>query len=192
MPNFRTHALSGLFLYPLVIPVYTLIGFILNYPPASKRIIAFGYVLFVLGADAPDIDHKNAYMHRIARVIVWVSTTVYFYFLYTEKFPVWFPGSPILENEMILFTTCILSGMLASLLFSFLMPRHRGPLHSIFAPFVFGLIVGVLTYFLEVQDLTERLSMAHSIYLGVSAFLGYLLHLVLDYTVSAIKNRHLR
>jgi hypothetical protein len=189
MPNFRAHVLTGLLLFPVSLPVYDLLQRLLYLVAPSERIIAFSFIFFALGSDAPDLDHKNAYMHRIAKVIVWLGATVYFYFFLKERFPIWFPEVRILENEIILFYICIFLGMLSSQLFSALMPRHRGPLHSVFSPFVFGLIIGALFYFLEIRDADQRLAMANSIYIGTSAFLGYTVHLILDYTQTYIKRR---
>jgi membrane-bound metal-dependent hydrolase YbcI (DUF457 family) len=189
MPNFRAHVLSGLLLFPLTLPVYDLIQRLLYLEPASDRIIAFSFIFFTLGADAPDLDHKNAYMHRIAKVIIWILTTIYFYFFLKERFPVWFPEVRILENVMLLFYICLFLGMLTAQIFSALMPRHRGPFHSFVSPFIFGIIVGVLFYFLEVKSAEEKLAMANSIYVGTASFLGYTVHLIMDYTQTYFKRR---
>ncbi|HOO32307.1 MAG TPA: metal-dependent hydrolase [Thermotogota bacterium] len=189
MPNFRVHVLSGLLLFPLTLPVYGLLQNLLYLEPISERIIALSFVFFTLGSDAPDLDHKNAYMHRIAKVVVWVLTTIYFYFFLKERIPVWFPEVRFLENEMIQFYFSLFLGMLCSQLFSALMPRHRGPFHSFLAPFVFGIIIGGLFYFLEIKAAEAQLTMSNSIYVGTSAFLGYTVHLILDYSQSYFKSR---
>src|SRR6056297_1708767 len=181
MPNFKAHVAAGIFLFPLTIPLFGLIQKWFQLVGCSDRVLVLSFIFFTLGSDAPDLDHKNAYLHRVAKVIIWIIATIYLFFLLKEQMPVWFPQLPFLRETIIIFYISILIGFVSSEFLSAITPPHRGPFHSIFAPIVFGLITGVLFYILEVKDFKPREAMSNAIYIGLSSVLGYTLHLLMDY-----------
>jgi len=152
-------------------------------------VLVLSFLFFTLGSDAPDLDHKNAYLHRVAKVIIWVIAAIYLFFLLKEQMPVWFPQLPLLREDIIIFYISILIGLMVSEFLLALTPPHRGPFHSVLAPFVFGLITGVLFYILEVKDSKPSEAISNAIYIGLSSLLGYALHLLLDY-IQSYRNRH--
>jgi len=184
MPNFKVHVVSGIFAFPLIIPVLNLIHNVFQLQGMSDRILILSFLFFTLGSDAPDLDHKNAYMHRVAKVIVWMIATVYLFYFLRERIPLWFPGLKWLQNEIIMFYLAIFAGLLISTFLSAITPPHRGPFHSFIAPIVFGLIVGILFYWLDIKNASPRLAISNALYIGLSAAFGYTLHLTMDYMKS--------
>lgn len=184
MPNFKVHVVSGIFVFPLTIPLLNLIRNGFQLAEISERILILSFIFFTLGSDAPDLDHKNAYMHRVAKVIIWMIAAVYLYYLLKERIPLWFPHLKWLQNEIIIFYLAIITGLLVSAFLSAITPPHRGPFHSFVAPIVFGLIVGILFYWLDIKNVRPQVAISNAIYIGISASLGYTLHLAMDYIQS--------
>lgn len=189
MPNFKVHVVSGILIFPLTIPLLSLIQISFGLAQISDKILVLSFLFFTLGSDAPDLDHKGAYMHRVAKVIVWMLATVYLFFLFREKIPLWVPDLEFLRNEIFIFYIAIILGLLFSNFLSAVTPAHRGPFHSFIAPIVFGLIIGALFYFLEIKNGNSREAISNSIYIGISSLLGYTLHLIMDYTQTYIKKK---
>ena len=188
MPNFKVHVISGIFLFPLTIPLLFLIRQGFQLVEMSDRVLILSFIFFTLGSDAPDLDHKNAYMHRVAKVIIWMIATVYLYYLLKERMPLWFPRLEILQNDIIIFYISILTGLLVATFLSAITPPHRGPFHSFLGPIIFGLIVGVLFYLLEIKNTLPHEAISNAIYIGISSLLGYALHLIMDY-IQSFRNK---
>jgi uncharacterized MnhB-related membrane protein len=189
MPNFKVHVISGIFVFPLTIPLLNLLRNVFQLVEITDRILIFSFIFFALGSDAPDLDHKNAYMHRVAKVIIWMIATVYLYYLLKERIPFWFPRLKMLQNEIIIFYISILTGLLFSTFLSAITPPHRGPFHSFIAPIVFGLIVGVLFYLLEIKNTRPQVAISNAIYIGISSLIGYALHLIMD-CIQSFRNKY--
>ncbi|HPF16361.1 MAG TPA: metal-dependent hydrolase [Thermotogota bacterium] len=184
MPNFKVHVATGIIVFPVMIPLYNLFHNTFKLVAISDRILIFSFIFFVLGSDAPDLDHKNAYMHRVAKVIIWIIATIYLFFVLKERIPLWFPRLNILRNETVLFYISILLGWVFSAFLSAITPPHRGPFHSFLAPVVFGLITGGLFYILEIKTASPSEAMSNAVYIGTSSMLGYALHVTMDYIQS--------
>lgn len=189
MPNFKVHVVSGILVFPLTIPLLSLIQRSFDLVQISDNILVLSFLFFTLGSDAPDLDHKNAYMHRVAKVIVWMLSTVYIYFLFRDKIPSWPSNMKFLGNEIILFYIAIFLGLLVSNFLSAITPPHRGPFHSFFAPIIFGLIIGALFYFLAIKNGNSPEALSNAVYIGISSLLGYTLHLVMDYVQTYINRK---
>ncbi len=189
MPNFKVHVVSGIITFPLIIPLYSIIQNGLQLVVISDRVLILSFIFFTLGSDAPDLDHKNAYMHRVAKVIIWMIATIYLFFVFKERIPLWFPQLAFLRNEIVLFYLSILMGWLVSVFLSAITPPHRGPFHSFLAPFVFGLLAGGLFYVLEMKAASPTQAISNAIYIGISSLLGYTLHLMMDY-IQSYRNRN--
>lgn len=187
MPNFRTHIVSGLISYPLVIALYNLISVFFAIPVFSKSILSVGYVIYVISSDAPDIDHDHAFFHKLAKIIVWISSSIYAFFFIDKNLMGYFPDVVFLKSDFFTFGISILFGMIVSVFFAKLMPRHRGPLHTIYAAVIYAAIIGGgYWYFITGASISETL-IANSVYLGGCAFLGYCLHLILDKVSTSYK-----
>src|SRR6056297_3642247 len=180
MPNFKTHVIWGMLTFPVMVPIFTLIRNGFQLMDMSDRILILSFICYTLGSDAPDLDHKNAYMHRVAKMIIWMLATIYLFYLLRERMPLWFHEVRFLQNKIVIFYISVITGWLISAFLSAITPPHRGPFHSFLAPVFFGLIVGVLFYLLEIKNKRPPEAISNAIYIGMSSLLGYALHLALD------------
>ncbi len=195
MPNFKTHIGSGVGLYPLLVLIHELVQVnvkneqIRQWLIVDPVIIAIGYAVFVFSADAPDIDHPDSIIQRIARLLLGiVVTTMVFFRLYeywnrNQAFDRWVPLISLA------FFIAILVGVFATLIFTHFMPRHRGVIHTVWAGVLYALIIAGGYWLFQQGTLQRQLLINHTIYLGVSSFLGYLLHISLDRLVTRIRRK---
>lgn len=132
----------------------------------SRGIIPMGYDLFsmslfasimiILGSDLPDIDSRNAPIHRIFQILV--------------------PGATILISFVLLKLDIWLSlihGMVALIFYTKLMPSHRQFVHTMRAGVLFGGIIAIL-----LQSVFGSLVL--SVWSGVCLSFGYFVHLAKD------------
>lgn len=169
MPNFNTHINFGIYLYPVVLLIYKLGAYFLNYPMPDDKIIAIGFLLFVLSADMPDIDHNHSFLHKFVKILV-ISYAIYFE--YTRKIIISYFDLNV-SDLFIRFLFSFLFGIMVSIIYEIIIPRHRGPLHTIWAALIYGIIIGSSCYYLTA-------TLNNSLFLGIISMLGYTLHLILD------------
>ncbi|AAL80253.1 metal-dependent hydrolase [Pyrococcus furiosus DSM 3638] len=163
--NYEEHVLAGLMTYPLAI-------LLALYLPLKVDLtfyaLALGYAFYVLGSDLPDIDHPDSLIHRGSKPLfsVALGSIVAMKIL------------PYLENyNLAIFLAWVVGAVFAVIgwfTFSALLPRHRGVVHSI----TFALIYAGISYLAVNYGL--ELSKNEAMFVSLSAFLGYLLHLILD------------
>ncbi len=177
MPNYEAHVLSGIVTYPLAVLVAALIKTYTGAPLELTTIATvLGYGFYVLGADLPDMDHPNALIHRGTKPIVAVLAGGA---AYVNVLPEINVGDPWI-NVTVAWTVSALIGLGAWVGFTAVMPKHRGIVHSVLFAGVYGLTAfGIGSYGLN-------LSNGESMFLGLAAFLGYTLHLVLDRSLKLI------
>lgn len=177
MPNYDIHALSGVVTYPLAVLIGSLLKVYLKLPiePTSMALV-LGYAFYVLGSDLPDIDHPNALIHRGTKSIVSVSVGSAV-FLWAEKLinlnPPWL-------NPVAAWVAGALGGLISWYMFTAIMPRHRGVVHSLLFAGIYGLLAFLLV------DYGLKMSTGEGLFVGLSAFLGYTLHLVIDGQVELV------
>ncbi|ASJ01568.1 metal-dependent hydrolase [Thermococcus gorgonarius] len=177
MPNYDAHVLSGIVTYPLAVALAGILKEYAGIPfELSSIALILGYALYVLGADLPDMDHPNALLHRGTKPIVAVAvgSAVYLQalhrFSFTEE---WL-------NQTAAWSVGVVGALIGWFGFTWIMPRHRGIVHSL----LFAFIYGVLAFLLVEYGL--GMSTGEGLYVGFAAFSGYMLHLLLDREISLI------
>ncbi|ANQ54270.1 hypothetical protein BG95_07565 [Thermosipho sp. 1063] len=168
MPNFDSHIRVGMFFYPIVLGVYLFILHLLNMGYPDEKVIAFGFFLFVLSSDMPDIDHNHSFLHKFIRLLV-ISFVIYFEF--TKKIIISFFDLNV--GLYLRFLIAFLTGLFFGILFEIIIPKHRGPLHTFWAALIYGGIMFSGAYYLGFK--TEN-----SAFLGIISTIGYLVHIIMD------------
>ncbi len=177
MPNYEVHVLSGIITYPIAVLVGFLLKAYLKIPMEITSIaMVLGYAFYVLGSDLPDMDHPDALIHRGTKPIVSVAVG-------SAAF-LWGRGlvnlNPEWLNPVVAWGIGAVAGLIAWYLFTVIMPKHRGIIHSL----LFAAIYGGLAFLLVEYGL--GFSAGEGLFVGLSAFLGYTLHLLLDRSVKII------
>jgi len=175
MPNFRTHVIAGILLYPIYFLSYSFTMDILNiefYP--SESIILISFFFFVLGADLPDVDHNFSIINKIFRILL-VGLGIFMMF----KIRRYYDFLSFLQLKSYILDTLyialgVFSGGIIGTLFN-TMTKHRGKWHSIFT----GIILGVITYFLQTNNYNSFDIKA--LFLGMALTIGFFVHLFLDH-----------
>ena len=177
MPNYDTHVLSGIMTYPIAVLIGELLKVYAKLPvELTSTALILGYAFYVLGSDLPDMDHPDALIHRGSKPIVSVAAGSAV-FLWARGFvhmnPAWL-------DPVVSWVAGALAGLVAWYAFTWLMPKHRGIVHSL----LFAGIYGLLAFLLVEYGL--KMSTGEGIFVGLSAFLGYTLHLALDRSVKLV------
>ncbi|SHH18811.1 metal-dependent hydrolase [Thermosipho atlanticus] len=180
MPNFNNHININIFSYPLVIAIYSLFVKIFDYPLPPRQIVGWGFILFVISGDLPDIDHASAVLRKIVKLFVIFTV---FYFEFTRGYFIRFLGLNYLHIPYSLqVLVAILVASFIGKLFDFIIPKHRGPLHRIWSAFVYGLSIFYGYYYLFSV-------MKNAIFLGIISTIGYLIHIFLDKNFREVNGR---
>ncbi|AFK21884.1 metal-dependent hydrolase [Pyrococcus sp. ST04] len=166
--NYEEHVLAGLITYPLFV---VFAEFLSKYLPLKITFmaLAIGYAFYVLGSDLPDIDHPDSLIHRGIKPIFSVilgSMVAYRVLQYLPMTYAWGVGG--------------VAAVVGWFLFSAIMPRHRGIVHSI----LFAVIYGVVSFLGVRYGLA--FSSGESYLIGLASFSGYMLHLILDRSVKLL------
>ncbi|AEC51646.1 hypothetical protein PNA2_0731 [Pyrococcus sp. NA2] len=169
--NYEEHVLAGLITYPIFV---ALLYFLQQYIPLdlSYLPLVLGYAFYVLGSDLPDIDHPDSIIHRGVKPIfsIIVGSTVA---LRTQHiFPSYQP----------IFSWALggVSAFISWFIFSALMPRHRGIVHSVFSALVYGFLSFIAVKY------GIKIGTQGALVVALAAFSGYMLHLMLDRSVKLI------
>lgn len=181
MPSLKTHLMLGVFTYPIYLFGYSLVlqRLQLDFVPEID-LITVGYLIFIVGSDLPDIDHKDApIQHQLKALSVPALASVFY---------VWF--SKYFMNDLAMrmgeslsriavFTLSVLIAYLVALAFVALF-KHRGFTHTL----TFAAIYGGLLYLV-----TRSVGLPHekSLYLAISGFTGDMIHLIADYRKKPLK-----
>lgn len=176
MPNYDAHVLSGIVSYPLAVAVA---GFLASHGvpfELTTMALVIGYGLYVLGADLPDMDHPNALIHRGTKPIVSVLAGGATYINIAGRVNV---GSEWL-NTAAEWGIAVAVAVIAWFAFTWMMPKHRGIVHSLLFAFIYGALAFLLVeYGLDMNT-------GEGLYVGFAAFSGYTLHLLLDREISPV------
>lgn len=177
MPNYDTHVLSGIVTYPVAVLVGFLLKVYLGVPlELTSTAMMLGYAFYVLGSDLPDLDHPDALIHRGAKPIASVAVGSAVYLWATG----WVNLSPEWASAVAAWVIGAVGALVGWYAFTWLMPHHRGIVHSL----LFAAVYGLLAFLLVEYGL--RMSTGEAIYVGLSAFLGYTLHLTLDRSIKLV------
>jgi len=176
MPNYDVHVLSGIVSYPIAVAIAGYLSTIGVPFKLTTMALLIGYALYVLGADLPDMDHPNALIHRGTKPIVSVLAGGATYINVIDMLH--------FNQEWLNVTAAwgisAVVALIAWYAFTWLMPHHRGVVHSL----LFALIYGVLAFLLVEYGLA--MSTEEGLFVGFAAFSGYTLHLILDRSVKLI------
>ncbi len=177
MPNYDVHVLSGIVTYPLAVLIGELLRVYAKLPlePTAMALV-IGYAFYVLGSDLPDMDHPDALIHRGTKPIVSVAVGSAVFLWSRELINL----NPAWLNPVVSWTLGAIAGLIAWYLFTAIMPRHRGIVHSLLFAGIYGLLAFLLV------EYGFRLSTGEGLFVGLSAFLGYTLHLILDRSVKLV------
>lgn len=170
--NYDEHVLAGILTYPIAILVLSSLKFYLALPvDVTFLAMALGYAFYVLGSDLPDMDHPEALIHRTTKPFVSVAVGISafrnlgFHFNLTPN--------PVVNLALAWFVAA-LAAVVAWNLFRFLMPNHRGVVHtSVFAA-VYALLAFAIVRF------GFNMVPGEALFVAFASFLGYNLHLILD------------
>ncbi|NJE08076.1 metal-dependent hydrolase [Thermococcus sp. M39] len=175
--NYEEHVLGGIITYPLVILIASLLKVYLNVPfQLSAMAMMLGYAFYVLGSDLPDIDHPDAIIHKGTKPLVAVAIGSSA-FLKLKDITL---TSYDWANLTIAWAISSFVAFASWYVFSAVIPRHRGIVHSI----GFGIIYGIVSFLVVVYGLGLKLE--EGAFIGFAAFMGYLLHLILDKHIKLI------
>jgi len=163
--GFKEHLLFG---FLLLIPFYAL-----AFTNSSPNELSLASALFLLASVFPDIDAPFSYVRRgfrvlLATLLFLLALALAFYFKNPLARLCLPPDQACLWASLAL--TLILPFLLVTIIDHFI-PGHRGMLHSLTAAFLFALFCFAISF---------------SFLAALSAFLGYLAHLLLDLLGSAI------
>jgi hypothetical protein len=116
----------------------------------------FAVIMITLGSDLPDIDSRNAPIHKIFQILV--------------------PGAVVIISLVFLKVNIVLAlvhGIVALIFYTKLMPGHRQFVHTMRAGVLFGGVVAILLH-------SVFGSFVLSVWSGVCLSFGYFVHLAKD------------
>lgn len=153
MPGYQDHLLIGSLLSAVLI---TVLSSVLTFTPGFIVLTTF---VIMIGSVFPDVDHREAKIHRLLRAFLVVVSGMGAAFLA-------YPALPWMA------VAGLLTGSGVWLLFEAIKPRHRDITHTLRAGLVFGTLIGAIS-----------LLGFGSVMPGVFGFVAYLSHLLLDGTL---------
>lgn len=182
MPDFRTHISTGLYSYPIYIASFIGITEAFNVKfTITAPFICIGYLLYILGSDLPDIDSNSALIKRTTEVILSAIVSAIFYisvsYPYFQEYLIDFTNSNALGIGTS-FAISVLVGFGVSRVIDLL--SHRGFMHTLIAAICFALIISMIYLSSEGFRVTDPVVITNSLYISLSGFFGYLLHLITD------------
>ncbi|WP_461865849.1 metal-dependent hydrolase [Thermococcus sp.] len=177
MPNYDTHVLSGIASYPIAVAVAGVLSAVGVPFKLTTMALILGYAVYVLGSDLPDMDHPDALIHRGTKPLVAVAVgsavfiRIYSYINISS------------QNWINLTLTWGIAAAVAFAswyVFTAIMPKHRGIVHSLLFALIYGGTVFALVH------IGIKISYEESLFVGFAAFSGYTLHLILDRDMALI------
>ncbi|AJZ76207.2 metal-dependent hydrolase [Candidatus Nitrosotenuis cloacae] len=158
MPYMKEHIDSGI-IASLGVVLLLVFAYSRGIIPTGYDVFAlslFGVIMIVLGSDLPDIDSRNAPIHKIFQILV--------------------PGAIVLISFVMLKLGIMLSlahGIVALVFYTKLMPSHRQFVHTMRAGLLFGGVVAILLH-------SVFGSFVLSVWSGLCLSFGYFVHLAKD------------
>ncbi len=169
LPSWKTHVFSGVIgavTLSLILASTLSLNF-LSLDFWKTQILST--LFFILGSDLPDIDHDNS---LIRRYVIASSTLICFplTYLYTGHLDFNFTQRT---------ATSIIASLIVLLLgwTSKFFTKHRGHFHSVTAAIIYGSIIYIASL---------RITTKYAYLTGIYAFIGYILHLILDKTLKIL------
>jgi len=171
MPNFKHHIMSGIFLFPLYYFIFSLIYFIFmdQYPLFNNGELIFSFLLFVLGADLPDVDHDLSIINKVFRILI-VIFSVFYIFQYEYLLREIININDFLLYNIVIIYIGIIFGFALGVVFNSL-TRHRGVWHKIHT----GIIIGVGIFLIN-----SKFNIDIRLFYSFSLVSGFYVHLLMD------------
>ncbi|MFO7881514.1 MAG: metal-dependent hydrolase [Kosmotogaceae bacterium] len=182
MPDFKTHISIGLYTYPIYIATFIGITEAFNIDfNINPSFIGIGYMLYILGSDIPDIDSHTSLIKRSSEVILAAIISAIFYisiaYPYFQNYLIGFSSSKAIGIGTS-FAISVLVGLGVSKTIDLL--SHRGFMHTLLAAIGFAVLINLIYLASEGFQITNQVIITNSLYISLSGFLGYLLHLIAD------------
>lgn len=168
MPNFKTHVSTGVIMFPIFYLLFLYLGKVITgyYFHFNASQIVLGFSLFILGSDFPDVDHQNALINKVFRILLLIFSV---YYIFDHKmFFIKFIQLPFLLESTIMVVFAIAIGTIIGYVFN-KTTKHRGIWHSIYM----AIFWSILIYFLNYKSFAK-------LYYSISFLFGDILHLFLD------------
>jgi len=171
MPNFKHHILSGVLIFPVYYLVFSIIFNIFNghYPLFNNGELIFSFLLFVFGADLPDVDHDLSIINKIFRILT-IIFTVFYVFEYEYLFRDLININDFLLYNLIVIYIGIILGYFLGVIFNSL-TRHRGAWHKIHT----GIIIGIVIFLIN-----TKYNLEIRFFYSLSLVSGFYLHIIMD------------
>ncbi len=180
MPGYRKHIASALLTFPFVTLLYKSLLLLTKGAPLTWEQISTGFILYILSAEAPDIDHKQAYANRLFFFFFWIVLTLVFFRTLFVSFYYHLPPAFDLVIEEMFFLLSLAGGGLVSFACFKLLPVHRGPIHTLLFGFVYSVILVAAYWYLFEKASTENPALSRLVFIFLCALLGFSNHLILD------------
>jgi len=170
--NYDEHVLAGILTYPIAIFLLAALDIHLGLPiDLTFMAMALGYVFYVIGSDLPDMDHPEALIHRVIKPFVAVAVGIS---VFKNLGPTLYLTPYAAANLALAWFGAALAAVAGWNLFRFLMPDHRGVVHSIVFAAVYALFAFAVVRF------GFDVAVGEALFIALASFLGYCLHLLLD------------
>lgn len=166
MSNWIIHSIIGIILGILCIIVNS---------GMDQNVLFAAVIATVLGSLIPDIDHKKSKIRGIFRWVVLVVLLFIIYLSISSYLGINPDLSALMKGDLVMVLIIFaISVFIASIVTSFiesLIPRHRGPVHRIFASLMYSFLVFAAASFFGFGE---------AALIALWGFIGYLSHIFMD------------
>lgn len=186
MAGHEGHFSIGLLFYPLFFLLWNLVFNLVDADLGNffdSKIVIIGIFVYSIGSILPDVDVQSSLIHRIVRNLLIVPSSIGFFYYLLIKFSMVNHDFNVftLFLETVLIYISIIGGFIIGRLFKVSM-KHRGFLHSPFSSVIYGAIVFVILVVLGFETYD-------SLFIGIIAASGYLVHIFTDYISPLFRRR---
>ncbi|MFH1285159.1 MAG: metal-dependent hydrolase [Candidatus Micrarchaeota archaeon] len=147
------------------------------YSPQPIHILAAACALFILGSVLPDIDSPVSVVRKFAKRILFIVLVILClasaFLFQTQLLSVCTNYISANECTFASLLLAFLFPLLAVSILDILIPFHRGPLHSLLAAPIYGLLCYAALNF-------AALSAGDALFIALFAGSGYMLHILFD------------
>ena len=175
IPGLYVHLNSGIFLYPAYYLAFVSISRVwkVDYIPGSVDLV-ISYLIFILGSDLPDVDHKDApirlFVEMFLMPLVFVKVLEIFTRYLFQPFTLFLPDHLSLAILMVLAVAVAFLALKGVMMLT----KHRGFFHSLSFAFLYGAIVFFFAYSLLHGNLPRL------VFISTAGTCGVVVHLLLD------------
>jgi len=189
MSNFKTHIYSGIFSYPLFMLIYYFIGRNIDSSMIiGINAISIAFIFYVIGSDLPDLDSNTALIKRSMQLILAIFFTLFFYNILNDSTIHQKINNLITTDYLVIFisfSTSLILGILVSKGLDLL--NHRGFFHTLWAALIYAFFTFAIVNMDIFKSLEFKFNDFEVIFITISSFAGYSLHLIIDHFSSHYK-----